>query len=441
MLPPPPSHAQQSRNTETEAETDSAYRDLGIDPDRLTVFNIARDCGKSRSGSWTKSKGKGKGKGTAEAKDGTKSNALFSNLAAATTTAELPVLRSGEGSDAGTGDRSSSVPAAPPMPSSSSTTTSPLGTRYLQLPRRSWRWNSKRSERHKKSATTMAPPPSRFVEDLVDDDNGNPNNSSSARKGKGKMPASSVDLGLDIDMGPSPQQHAHARLPMIEPTRRPPPPPPPKPRTTSELLQAREQVRLERRTLKESGDWLGVQGADPWTGEMDVLTPTNTVSTSSGSLPSANNNNNEMLSASGSTLDIRRLLDGIVGRRRAAERSCDRAREMEVLSREKMNEAREVRDRAKLAKIERRKEEEGWRVRRELMSGGSGSGGGGSVGGGGSAVGVRRWKQHRDQWSSIAEPNLSPIAQSVSSSANSEFLTPMFLLWKEEKMGREKRGW
>jgi hypothetical protein len=38
-------------------------------------------------------------------------------------------------------------------------------------------------------------------------------------------------------------------------------------------------VRMHRRQLKESGDWLGVQGANPDTGEFDNLTPT----TSSGS--------------------------------------------------------------------------------------------------------------------------------------------------------------
>ncbi|OAA62363.1 hypothetical protein ISF_05372 [Cordyceps fumosorosea ARSEF 2679] len=40
------------------------------------------------------------------------------------------------------------------------------------------------------------------------------------------------------------------------------------------VLRLRKQARQERRALKESGDYLGVQGVNPETGRMDVETPT-----------------------------------------------------------------------------------------------------------------------------------------------------------------------
>ncbi|KAM3563204.1 hypothetical protein ARSEF4850_002455 [Beauveria asiatica] len=40
------------------------------------------------------------------------------------------------------------------------------------------------------------------------------------------------------------------------------------------VLWLRKQARQERRALKESGDYLGVQGINPETGRMDVETPT-----------------------------------------------------------------------------------------------------------------------------------------------------------------------
>ncbi len=46
-----------------------------------------------------------------------------------------------------------------------------------------------------------------------------------------------------------------------------------------QLFDSKRESRRRRQSLKESGDFLGVQGVNPETGEMDVLTPT----TSSGS--------------------------------------------------------------------------------------------------------------------------------------------------------------
>ncbi|KAK1759287.1 hypothetical protein QBC47DRAFT_101860 [Echria macrotheca] len=49
---------------------------------------------------------------------------------------------------------------------------------------------------------------------------------------------------------------------------------PPAADQTEELFMAKQEARRQRRTLKESGDFLGVTGVNPHTGEMDVLTPT-----------------------------------------------------------------------------------------------------------------------------------------------------------------------
>lgn len=43
---------------------------------------------------------------------------------------------------------------------------------------------------------------------------------------------------------------------------------------TDYMLRLRKQAKRERRALKESGDYLGVQGVNPETGRMDVETPT-----------------------------------------------------------------------------------------------------------------------------------------------------------------------
>lgn len=55
---------------------------------------------------------------------------------------------------------------------------------------------------------------------------------------------------------------------------------------SQKIYLARREARRQRRSLKESGDYLGVQGLNPVTGEMDVLTPTTgSTATSSSSSP------------------------------------------------------------------------------------------------------------------------------------------------------------
>ena len=182
-------------------------------------------------------------------------------------------------------------------------------------------------------------------------------------------------------------------------------------RTAAEQLRAREEVRQARRSLKASGDWLGVQGADPWTGEVAVLTPTDTVS-SDTTTPSA-----------------RHLLATLAGHRKLAERACDYARDQEALGQDRV---RAARARGKLQKMERRKEEllRQQQQKQQVTAGGGGDSGDAEASGGGGGLGTmvaRRWKQRKGQWSSIAEPNLSPIPQSVNNSANSKLGGSFFI--------------
>ncbi|KAI0598288.1 hypothetical protein F4775DRAFT_592551 [Biscogniauxia sp. FL1348] len=137
----------------------------------------------------------------------------------------------------------------------------------------------------------------------------------------------------------------------------------------SNLLKLKEQSRRSRRHLKESGDWLGVQGADPYSGEFSVLTPTTTLSSDTTSL---------------STKD---KLAGLNLKKREARLAY---KEIKHLEEEERNKAKQEKQLSKLGKIERVKED--LRQKQDSV----------------------RWSQHKRQWSSAAEPSLSPIAQSLS---------------------------
>ncbi|KAI0848281.1 hypothetical protein F5Y00DRAFT_238752 [Daldinia vernicosa] len=139
-----------------------------------------------------------------------------------------------------------------------------------------------------------------------------------------------------------------------------------------EILQSKEETRRNRRSLKESGDWLGVQGADPYSGQFSVLTPTDT------------------LSSETTSTSTRTKLAGLARKKKAAMLEYEQLRLLEEQEKDK---ARLDRDQAKLDKIERVKEE----LRRQHQ--------------------FAKWSQHKRNWSSAAEPNLSPIAQSLDSLA------------------------
>ncbi|KAI1768798.1 hypothetical protein GGR53DRAFT_477136 [Hypoxylon sp. FL1150] len=139
-----------------------------------------------------------------------------------------------------------------------------------------------------------------------------------------------------------------------------------------EALKIKEESRKNRRSLKESGDWLGVQGADPYSGEYPVLTPTDTPSSDT------------------TGTSTRSRLAGLARKKKTAKLEYEQIRLLEEQEKDK---ARLDKEQAKLSKIERVKEE----LRRQQQ--------------------FTRWSQHKRHWSSAAEPNLSPIAQSLDSVA------------------------
>lgn len=123
------------------------------------------------------------------------------------------------------------------------------------------------------------------------------------------------------------------------------------------LYLERREKRRQRRSLKESGDYLGVQGINPSTGEMDVLTPSNSSASSPfGSLARA------------------------VQDKRAAYEGARRALRSEKMRKWEMDKA--------ALKAERRR-----RV---------------------------RWTRNDSAWSSAVEPDLSPIEGSSAASTPRE---------------------
>lgn len=139
---------------------------------------------------------------------------------------------------------------------------------------------------------------------------------------------------------------------------------------THALLKSKEKTRQERRDLKASGDFLPVTGYDPWTGEWNVLTPTETLSSDTTS-PSMDNKMTKLAH------DVRE-----------AQQAYETAKSRHKSATER---AKLLKAEAKLARIEKMKGELKHR--------------GGSL----------RWCRHGRNWSSAAEPRLSPIAQSLNS--------------------------
>ncbi|KAI0965217.1 hypothetical protein F4678DRAFT_453366 [Xylaria arbuscula] len=187
------------------------------------------------------------------------------------------------------------------------------------------------------------------------------------------------------DLGRYPQAHrrtssfhlAQASKPLEPPVIKIPPQTQhnkPQPRTTDELravLKTKEDRRQHRRSLKESGDWLGVQGADPYSGEFAVLTPTSTVSSEATS-PAT-----------------KYRMDELSRRQKSAKLAYEQARLEEGAERERILLQK---GRSKLQKMEHAK--------RELRH---------------SQKDFPTWSQTKRRWSSAAEPVLSPIPQSLRS--------------------------
>lgn len=135
------------------------------------------------------------------------------------------------------------------------------------------------------------------------------------------------------------------------------------------MIEAKKEARRQRRSLKESGDYLGVQGINPETGKLDVLTP-------SGSDDSGENAETEK--------KIKALKQALKDARNANRGAAIQSeRETKRL----------------LLKMEKEKLDKGQKNKEELSRQSQGL----------------RWQRQSKQWSSAQEPNLSPIAQSLRS--------------------------
>jgi hypothetical protein len=119
---------------------------------------------------------------------------------------------------------------------------------------------------------------------------------------------------------------------------------------TQQFYLAHCEKRRRRRNLRESGDFLGVQGINPATGELDVLTPTSSSATSS-----------QFVSLARTVADRKGAYEA-AWRRLQAEKMRKWERDKAAIRNEHRNNV--------------------------------------------------RWKRGRSGWSSVIEPALSPIAQS-----------------------------
>ncbi|KAB5572530.1 hypothetical protein GE09DRAFT_1217088 [Coniochaeta sp. 2T2.1] len=163
-------------------------------------------------------------------------------------------------------------------------------------------------------------------------------------------------------------------------------------------LDAKRETRRLRRSLKDSGDFLGVQGVNPQTGVMDVLTPTSSSPT-----------DRTMMSAPEPKGHSESMDDF-----RAEYHHGPRTRDAEEASLERLRQEQE-----RLDKIQRKKDS--IRAFQQRV----------------------RWRKDTNQWSSVAEPDLSPIADASTrsgtprSASAGAFVPPPAILkvlrWEEQQ--------
>ncbi|KUJ10231.1 uncharacterized protein LY89DRAFT_544485, partial [Mollisia scopiformis] len=145
---------------------------------------------------------------------------------------------------------------------------------------------------------------------------------------------------------------------------------------TQQLFEDKKARREQRRSLQESGDFLGVQGANPRTGYWDISDVT------SSSEPSQ------------ASEEARQLLAKQA--REVAEKKR-RYEEAQVMQQTELKRVQALRDAKKRDKLEQK--------RRELKMRQRGRG---------------KWRLSENGWSSLAEPDLSPIEQSLAGSPVAE---------------------
>lgn len=146
-------------------------------------------------------------------------------------------------------------------------------------------------------------------------------------------------------------------------------------------FDAKREARRLRRSLKESRDFLGVQGVNPHTGVMDVLTPTSSSPT-----------DRTMMSAPEAKAHSESMSELRAGYPRAP-----RTGDAEEASLERLGKEQEQLDKTQRKKVSIR------------------------------ALHQRvRWRKDTNQWSSVAEPDLSPIAD-----ASTRSRTPRSSEWHQ----------
>ncbi|KAI9897011.1 hypothetical protein N3K66_008033 [Trichothecium roseum] len=138
-------------------------------------------------------------------------------------------------------------------------------------------------------------------------------------------------------------------------------------------IEARKEVHRKRRDLKESGDYLGPQGINPETGQLDIDTP----STSDG--------NSENQREEDEMHELRKALKQARDNTSKPARSKERELKRIFVSKEKEKMKKKQQEKNTLSKMHN----------------------------------GLKWKRHTKQWSSAQEPELSPIAQSHQSGTSS----------------------
>lgn len=134
-----------------------------------------------------------------------------------------------------------------------------------------------------------------------------------------------------------------------------------------DVLRARKARRRQRQSLRESGDFLGVQGVNPHTRELDVMSPTN--------------------SSPMSTISHQEIVHSVMSTLRDKWKSRRYHRTTDPLTKDKHIEGNDT----KLSGLQKEKKRT-----RDLGKG-------------------VRWKRRVGEWSSLQEPNLSPISASPNS--------------------------
>jgi hypothetical protein len=142
-----------------------------------------------------------------------------------------------------------------------------------------------------------------------------------------------------------------------------------------QLFESRREARRLRQSLKESGDFLGVQGVNPETGMMDVLTPT----------------------TSSDSTKLDHLSPQLQGLSRMMKDAKDAYKEAKRQHKSELTKAIHKREQERLQRLEKEKKT----IRNEQRQ--------------------VHWRKEVGQWSSVAEPNLSPIAQSQRSTTSDKY--------------------